>query len=118
MSGTPGRLLVIDFCDACDACCQVVTLPPFYRVFDADGEDARERLKSDRPDILAEFLADYQARRAAGGPFFGTPCIWLDPETGLCRRYEYRPRARREVEVGGQDCREARRRAGIGQFTA
>ena len=78
MSGTPRQLPVIDSCDACGACCQVVTCPPFYRVFDTFGEDAWERLKADRPDILAEFLVDYRARRAAGGPYFGTPCIWLD----------------------------------------
>ena len=59
---------MIDSCDDCGACCQVVSRPPFYRVFDENGEDAWERLKADRPEILAEFLADYRARRAAGGP--------------------------------------------------
>jgi Fe-S-cluster containining protein len=113
MSGTPGRLPVIESCEGCGACCHVVTRPPFYRVFDTHGEDAWERLKADRPDILAEFLADYQSRRAAGGPHFGTPCIWLDAVTQRCRHYEYRPRACREFEVGATDCRDVRRRAGI-----
>jgi uncharacterized protein len=114
MSEVPGRLPVIESCDGCGACCQVVTCPPFYRVFDERGEDAWERLKADLPDVLAEFLADYQARRAAGGPFFGTPCLWFDATSGRCRHYEYRPRACREFERGGGDCRDARRRAGAG----
>jgi Fe-S-cluster containining protein len=108
-----GRLPVIDSCDDCGACCQVVTSPPFQRVFDQSGEDSWERLKADRPDLLAELLADYQARRASGGPYFGTPCTWLDPDTRRCRHYEYRPIACRQFEVGGTDCRDARRRAGI-----
>ncbi len=87
MSDEPRRLPVIDSCEACGACCQVVTRPPFDRVFDTDGEDAWERLKADRPEILAEFLADYRASRAAGGPYFGTPCIWLDAVTLRCRHY-------------------------------
>jgi Fe-S-cluster containining protein len=82
-------------------------------VFDDSGEDSWERLKADRPDLLAALLADYAARRADGGPFFGTPCIWLDGETRRCRHYEYRPRACREFAVGGTDCRDARRRARI-----
>jgi Fe-S-cluster containining protein len=114
MSEVPGRLPVIESCDGCGACCQVVTCPPFYRVFDERGEDAWERLKADLPDVLAEVLADYQARRAAGGPFFGTPCLWFDATSGRCRHYEYRPRACREFERGGGDCRDARRRAGAG----
>ena len=112
MNECRGVLPVIESCDGCGACCQVVTVPPFYRVFDESGEDAWERLKADRPDVLAAFLADYQARRAAGGPYFGTPCIWFDATSSRCRHYQYRPRACREFEVGGDDCRDARRRQG------
>jgi uncharacterized protein len=113
MSETPGLLPVIDSCEGCGACCQVVTHPPFYRVFEDEGEDAWERLRRDRPDILAEFLADFRARRAAGKPDFGTPCTWLDPVTRRCRNYEFRPLACREFEIGEFDCRDARRREGI-----
>ncbi len=113
MSATPGRLPVIDSCDGCGACCQVVTSPPFRRVFNEEGEDAWERLKWERPDLLAELLADERARRASGGPFHGTPCLWYDPENRRCRHYEDRPSACRAFEVGGDDCRDSRRRAGI-----
>jgi Fe-S-cluster containining protein len=113
MSKGPSALPVIESCDGCGACCQVVTAPPFYRVFDEASEDAWERLKADRPDVLAELLADYQARPAAGGPFYGTPCIWLHAATRRCLHYDYRPRACRAFEVGGADCRDARRRAGV-----
>ncbi len=114
MSGTPGQLAVIESCDGCGACCEVVTRPPFYRVFETFGEDAWERLKANRPDLLAELIADQRVRRAAGGPYHGTPCIWFDQETRRCRNYEYRPLACREFEIGEYDCRDARRRAGIG----
>jgi Fe-S-cluster containining protein len=111
----PRRLQVIESCDGCGACCLVVTQPPFHRVFDDDGgEEAWERLRWDRPDLVAEIRADERARRASGAPSFGTPCLWYDPQTGRCRHYEYRPRACREFEVGGSDCRDARRRAGTG----
>ena len=109
MSVIPISLAVIESCDDCGACCQVVTEPPFYRVFDDIGEDAWERLKADRPEIMAALLADQRARRAAGGPDFGTPCLWFEAATGRCRHYEYRPLACREFEVGGLDCHDARR---------
>jgi Fe-S-cluster containining protein len=113
MSAKPGSLPIIDSCDGCGACCQVVSRPPFHRVFDEGGEDTWERLRWERPDLTAEFLADERARRASGGPFYGTPCFWFDAGTGRCRHYDYRPRACREFELGGADCRDARRRAGV-----
>jgi Fe-S-cluster containining protein len=114
LSTLASRLPVIESCAGCGACCQVVTHPPFYSVFHGVGEDAWERLKADRPDLIAALLADYKARRANGMPLAGTPCIWFDAATGLCRHYEYRPLACREFELGGEDCRDSRRRAGIG----
>jgi Fe-S-cluster containining protein len=114
MSATPRTLPVIESCDGCGACCRAVSRPPFRRVFDEGGEEAWERLKWDRPDLMAEVLADERARRTAGGPFFGTPCTWYEPATGRCRHYEYRPHACRAFEIGSVDCRDARRRAGVG----
>jgi Fe-S-cluster containining protein len=91
----------------------VVTSPPFARVFDECGEEFWEQLKWDRPDLLAEILADYRERRANGGPFYGTPCLWFDPQTRRCRHYEHRPQACRVFEIGSHDCHGARRRAGV-----
>ena len=87
MTAAPANLPVIESCDNCGACCQVVTRPPFYHVFEDLGEEAWDRLERRRPDLVAELHADYQARRASGGPFYGTPCIWFDPETLRCRHY-------------------------------
>jgi Fe-S-cluster containining protein len=115
MSATPKGLPIIESCEGCGACCQVVTSPPFDRVFDEDGEEAWERLKWERSDLLAELLADSRARRASGAPSYGTPCLWFDAGTSRCRHYEYRPRACREFAVGGEDCHDARRRAGVGR---
>jgi uncharacterized protein len=111
----PSRILpIIDSCECCGACCLVVTRPPFLRVFEERGEEAWERLKWDRPDLASEFLADEAARRVSHGPFYGTPCFWFEPATGRCRHYDWRPKACRAFEVGSEDCRDARRRAGAG----
>lgn len=109
----PIVLTIIDSCEGCGACCQVVTQPPFRRVFDQEGEDAWNRLKWERPDLLAELLAAEAERLAAGGASFGTPCLWYDRVSRRCRHYEYRPGACRAFEVGGTDCLDARRRARI-----
>ena len=106
-------LPVIESCDGCDACCRVVTSPPFRRIFDEDGEEAWERLRRDRPDLLSELLAADRARRADGRPSYGTPCLWLDGSGRRCLHYDYRPLACRQFAVGGPDCIDARRRAGM-----
>ncbi len=113
MRVTDSTLPVIDSCDGCGACCLVVTRPPFYHVFEDFGEEALERLRRERPDLMSALDADYQARQNDGGPFYGTPCLWFDAETRLCRHYEYRPLACHMFEVGDIDCHDARRRAGI-----
>jgi len=112
-SGVTNLLPVIDSCDGCGACCLVVTLPPFLRVFGEAGEDTWERLRWERPDLVAEVLAAERALRAAGSPSFGSPCLWFDAATGRCRHHADRPRACRQFAVGGDDCRDARRRAGV-----
>jgi uncharacterized protein len=113
MAAPSHTLPVIESCDGCGACCLVVTEPPFYRVFDETGEDAWERLKRERPELLAELRAASQRRRAGGEASYGSPCLWFDAETRRCRNYEYRPRACREFAIGSRDCHDARRRAGV-----
>jgi Fe-S-cluster containining protein len=104
---------VITSCDDCGACCWHATSPPFRRVFDENGEAYWERLKRERPDLLAEMIADTRARREQGLPLHGTPCLWFDQESRRCRHYDLRPQSCREFAVGGTDCLDARRRAGI-----
>ena len=106
-------LPLIESCDGCGACCRVVPLPPFRRSLDEAGEEAWQRLGWDRPDLRADFLTEERRRRADGEPSFGTPCLWFDAESARCRHHDHRPRACREFEVGGVDCRDTRRRAGI-----
>jgi uncharacterized protein len=113
MSDPRNILPVIASCDECGACCLVVTSPPFVRVFDGEGEEAWERLRWEHPDLMAALLAVERARRAAGEPTFGSPCLWYDAATRLCRHHDLRPQACRAFEVGGVDCRDARRRAGV-----
>ncbi|WP_435010959.1 YkgJ family cysteine cluster protein [Tundrisphaera lichenicola] len=101
----------LENCENCGACCLVVTLPPFRRIFNEDGEDAWERLRWERPDLLLEIIEAERDRRDDGRPMHGTPCSWYDGNTRQCRHHELRPRACREFVIGGQDCRDARRRA-------
>ncbi len=118
MSQFPAELPVIDSCDGCGACCRVVVRPPYYRVFEELWEDAWERLRRGRPDLLAALIASEKADQEAGLPDYGRPCQWYDAATARCLHYEYRPLACHEFEVGGEDCRDARRRAGIASPTA
>ncbi|MFO0953464.1 MAG: YkgJ family cysteine cluster protein [Isosphaeraceae bacterium] len=111
----PTGLEVVDSCDGCGACCRFVSLPPYRREFDGDGEEFWERLRRERPDLLAAILDEHSARRAEGAPLYGTPCLWYDPATAGCRHYDLRPRACRQFEVGSVDCLDARRRARIGE---
>jgi Fe-S-cluster containining protein len=113
MRDASATLPVIESCAGCGACCQVVTSPPFRRVFDAEGEEAWERLRRERPDLVRQITGEAAERRLAGGLSYGSPCLWYDPEARACRHYELRPRACREFAVGGADCRDARRRAGV-----
>jgi Fe-S-cluster containining protein len=106
-------LPVIASCTACGACCMVVTAPPFRRVFDGEGEEAWERLRRERPDLVDEIVTDARARSLAGIPSYGAPCLWFEPETRTCRHYDHRPRACRDFAIGATDCRDARRRAGV-----
>jgi Fe-S-cluster containining protein len=113
MHVTPESLPLIESCDGCGACCRVVPLPPFLRRFDGSGDEAWQRLGWERPELRAALLAAERARRGRGAPDYGSPCLWYDAASGRCRHYEHRPRACREFSVGGDDCRDSRRRAGI-----
>jgi Fe-S-cluster containining protein len=106
-------ITVVSDCDSCGACCRFVTTPPFRRVFDGEGEDAWERLRRERPELQQEILEYERALRSSGAPFYGTPCLWYDPDSAQCRHYEYRPAACRAFAVGSPDCLDARRRAGV-----
>ena len=106
-------LPIVESCDGCGACCLVVASPPFRRVFDGEGEDAWERLRWERPDLMVRLLEAEAARKGRGEPDSGAPCSWYDPGTRRCRHHELRPRACREFAIGGTDCRDARRRAGV-----
>lgn len=91
----------------------VVTTPPFHRIFNGEGEELWERLRRERPDLLAEILDHERTRRRAGERSYGSPCLWYDPEFARCRHYDMRPRLCRAFALGSEDCLDARRRAGV-----
>ena len=113
MTDLSDGLPIVESCDGCGACCLVVTHPPFYSVFEEEGEEAWERLKRERRDLVLQIAGDHKRRRVGGEPLVGTPCLWYNPETRQCKHYDYRPLACREFDVGSEDCVDARRRAGI-----
>ena len=98
---------------AASACCLVVTSPPFYMVFEEMGEEAWERLGRERPDLMAELQADYHARQRNGRPVLRhalSPV--LTPRPGAAGTTSTRPLRLSRIRVGGEDCRDARRRRG------
>lgn len=111
MTGPPLRTLTS--CEACGACCRVVTRPPFLRRTDGTGEEAWETLRRDHPERLADLNAADAARRASGLPDYGTPCLWYDPVEARCLYYDLRPNACRAFALNSTDCHDARRRAGV-----
>ena len=106
-------LPIIDSCEGCGACCRVVTLPPFRRIFNESGEEGWERLRWDRPDLLAQIITEDKGLRSRGEPSYGSPCLWYDSTTARCLHHELRPQACRDFAIGEQDCRDARRRSGV-----
>ena len=113
MPSSVDRLVAPTSCEGCGVCCGVVTLPPFRRHLDGTGEEAWDRLRWDRPELFQALLDTERRLRETGEPAYGTPCLWYDGQTRLCRHHEWRPRACRAFEIGGLDCRDARRRAGV-----
>ena len=102
MNTTSPALPVLDSCEGCGACCRVVTLPPFRRVFNEAGEEAWERLRWDRPGPPRSGSSRPSGpARSAASRRFGSPCLWYDAATRRCRHHELRPRACREFAIGG-----------------
>src|SRR4051794_31601042 len=102
-------LEVIESCDGCGDCCRVVVSPPFVRQLDGGGEEAWLRLRWDAPELQADWIAQEKRRRELGHPSTGSPCHWFDEQTRRCTHHEFRPQACRVFEIGGLDCRDARR---------
>ena len=87
-------LPIIETCAGCGACCEHMTAPPF-RYGSETGElwNLPKYLRND----LIRFRNDCPS-------LDGTPCRWLDPETKVCRHYEWRPRICRDFQFGGLNC--------------
>ena len=101
-------------CEGCGACCQFVGHPMFLRLVGADLHV--DPHYDDLPEELKSELDDYTEGLTAND--WGTPCIWLDGSTKLCRHYEHRPEMCREFELGGDDCLRIREAAFRSQATA
>lgn len=102
-------LEVLD-CTGCGACCTHMVSPPFLCL---DDDEEFAALKTRRPDLAAELVADIERRIRDGDRTDDAPCTWLDPGTMRCRHYEDRPEICREFEMGSEDCLAHRGREGI-----
>lgn len=107
----------MELCEACaGGCCLHIGMPPFeVRNPDlgpaAPWSGGRANLEARLVDseifdrMPAELRAEHAAKLAAltEDPT-GTPCDWLDAETGKCRNYEYRPHDCRAWNSGREEC--------------
>ena len=73
-------------CQRCGKCCKKMGLPPFVSVLFIHDEIA-EVAPNMPEELKAEVLATPYTEDANG-----VPCSWFDPETRLCRHWEYRPK--------------------------
>ena len=58
--------------------------------------------------VPEELLLPVRQRVAADQHFDLLPCVWLNPETRLCRYYELRPLACRDFQISSDLCRLSR----------
>ena len=58
--------------------------------------------------VPEELLLPVRQRVAADQHFDLLPCVWLNPETRLCRHYELRPQACRDFQISSDLCRLSR----------
>lgn len=113
------ELQQVSYCTGCGGrCCRHIGMPPFEAPnpdlagapveLPKDSVQARDRAIFEA--MPAELRADHAARLLAltEDPT-GTPCAWLNPETGECGHYEYRPTNCREFVPGCDECRVMRR---------
>ncbi len=122
----PGLTVLDDPCAGCGACCEYMGAPPGYApAYDLPADDPTpdewwagvdaETWKT-MPAELRATLDDYYRAVRAGSiedrEMNADPCLWYDPETRRCSHYEWRPRACRDFEAGGDDCRGVREYAG------
>ncbi len=105
------KLPVINDCRNCGVCCLHMGYPAFMEPVESSHDAQYWRAL---PDHLKQELLDYIAACEAppAGQLDG-PCIWLDPDTRLCKHHEYRPRVCRDFEIGSKECRDWRKHYGI-----
>lgn len=98
---TKPALSLIENCEGCSACCQRTPVPPF---------EPGEEVARDVPELALQPIRD---RIARDEQFELLPCVWLNPDNGLCRHYELRPQACRDFAPGSQLCQLCRDDEGI-----
>jgi len=95
------ELPVVETCEGCGACCQLVPVPPFL-----DGEMEQRKVPDELKDeIIGFWRIRFQIPEAN--------CMWYDEETAACRHYEWRPQACRDFEIDSPSCHACRDQVGI-----
>ena len=89
----------------CGACCTEQAALPIHLA----NPNATLRLPGVKPlpkKLRLELLALAEKYLREGFPPDGSPCIWFDQESRLCKHYEFRPElCRDEVLPGDESCR-------------
>lgn len=95
-------------CDVCGGCCLEQGLPPGY---------TNAVMMAHLPaDLRNEILGHLGETKRTGVSRYGTPCLWLDPETMFCRHYELRPGTCRAFSAGTSGCNTWREKLGLPPF--
>ncbi len=118
------KLPIVESCVGCGACCFHMGYPAFnvpeselirgssvdISIADPGSVEYLDRLRwNSLPDDLREDLQ--QVIKNYSAPTTGVldgSCVWLDPETRLCRNHLHRPQVCRDFEIGCKKCHEWR----------
>ena len=94
----------------CGACCAEQAALPIHLA--NPNETCRLPGVNPLPEILRlELLALAEKYMRDGFPPDGSPCIWFDEKSRLCKHYEFRPElCRDEVLPGDESCQLWRRK--------
>ena len=95
-------------CENCGACCRC------YPIFALASDAEREPQIREAGVRCDDFLGEEGSVAYRLFPLFRKQaCVFLKDDQ-LCRIYETRPETCRKFEPGSEQCREARRRVGVG----
>ena len=95
-------------CAGCGLCCLGVGSPVLLYQSRKEWEEHHPHRPEGLPAPLIEEI-DANFRGLFRGQERQDQCLWYDPETRVCKHYEWRPKVCRDYELGGPECLNLRR---------